>query len=91
VAAIVVFTGGLMGPAATEWKTAGGQSLRGLSVFITGSDVDEWIDESRTRETARVLGELGADVELRIYKGRKHVVSKEELVDARTFLAKHVQ
>jgi phospholipase/carboxylesterase len=88
VAAIVVFTGGLMGPAGTEWKTAGGQSLKGLSVFLTGSDVDEWIEESRTRETARVLQELGADVEMHIYPGRKHVVSKQELSDARQFLRK---
>ena len=91
VAAIVVFTGGLMGPAGTEWKTAGGHSLKGLSVFITGSDVDEWIDESRTRETARVLQELGADVEMRIYPGRKHVVCKEELAEARKFLASRLQ
>ena len=90
VAAIVVFTGGLMGPAGTEWKTAGGQSLKGLNVFLTGSDVDEWIEESRTRETARVLQELGASVEMRIYPGRPHVVSKEELNDAREFLAAHI-
>jgi len=91
VAAIVVFTGGLMGPAGTEWKTAGGQSLKGLSVFLTGSDVDEWITEESTRQTARVLTELGADVDLRIYKGRKHVVSKEELAHAREFLASRLQ
>ena len=90
VAAIVVFTGGLMGPAGTEWKTAGGQSLKGLNVFLTGSDVDEWIEESRTRETARVLQELGASVEMRIYPGRPHVVSQEELNDAREFLAAHI-
>lgn len=91
VSAIVVFTGGLMGPAGTEWKTAGGQSLKGLNVFLSGSDVDEWIEESRTRETARVLEELGATVEMRIYKGRKHVVSKEELAHAREFLVSHLQ
>jgi predicted esterase len=86
VAAIVVFTGCLMGPSGTNWKTAGGQSLRGLSVFLTGSDVDEWVAEERTHETARVLRELGADVEMRIYPGRTHVVSKQELQDARAFL-----
>ena len=76
----------------TRWlQVAGGQSLKGLSVFLTGSDVDEWIEESRTRETARVLQELGADVEMRIYKGRKHVVSADELSDARAFLAARLQ
>lgn len=86
VAAIVVFTGGLMGSPGTEWKTAGGQSLKGLSVFLTGSDADEWISEEDTRETARVLTDLGAYVDLRVYPGRKHVVSQQELQDARLFL-----
>jgi predicted esterase len=87
VAAIVVFSGCLMGPPGTEWKVAGGQSLKGLSVFLTGSDIDEWIPESRTRETARVLKELGAEVEVRIYRQRPHIVSPEELAEARKFLA----
>jgi predicted esterase len=90
VAAIVVFTGCLMGPPGTVWQTAGGQSLKGLNVFLTGSDVDEWVAESQTHETARVLGELGANVEMRIYPGRKHVVSPEELSDARDFLERHL-
>jgi predicted esterase len=86
VATIIVFTGGLMGPPGTEWKTAGGQSLKGLSVFLTGSDADEWISEKDTLETARVMQDLGAHVETHIYPGRKHVVSKQELQDARQFL-----
>jgi predicted esterase len=86
VAAIVVFTGCLMGPPGTQWKTAGGQSLKGVSVFLTGSDADEWVDEARTRETARVLEDLGAEVEMHIYPGRPHIVSKEELITAREFL-----
>jgi len=86
VSAIVVFSGCVMGPPDTIWKVAGGQSLKGLSVFLTGSDVDEWIPESRTRETARVLRELGADVEMRVYPQRPHIVSPEELVEARHFL-----
>ncbi|MEO8096977.1 MAG: alpha/beta fold hydrolase [Acidobacteriota bacterium] len=90
VAAIVVFTGCLMGPAGTIWKTAGGQSLKGLSVFLTGSDADEWVDEARTHETARVLRDLGADVEMHIYPGRGHVVSKQELADARDFLKRRI-
>ena len=89
VAAIVAFTGCLMGPPDTVWKTAGGHSLKGLSVFLSGSDADEWIDEVRTRETARVLQELGAEVEMHIYSGRPHIVSQEELTDARAFLQAH--
>jgi predicted esterase len=90
VAAIVVFTGCLIGPPGTLWRTAGNQSLKGLSVFLSGSDADEWIDPRRTEETAQVLRLLGADVELRMYPGRPHIVSPGELADARNFLERKV-
>ncbi len=84
--AIVVFSGCLMGPPGTIWRPAGGGTLQGLHVFITGSDVDEWIPEARTREAARVLADLGADVDVRIYPSRPHIVSNLELAEARAFL-----
>jgi len=48
--------------------------------------MDEWIPEERSREAASVLADLGADVELRIYPSRPHIVSSLELAEARTFL-----
>ena len=85
-AAIVLFSGCLMGPAGTDRRPAEGKTLRGLRVFLTGSDMDEWIPEERTREAARVLADLGADVEFRIYPSRPHIVSNLELAEARSFL-----
>ena len=84
--AIVVFSGCLLGPPGTDWRPAGGHTLKGLRVFITGSDMDEWIPEERSREAASVLANLGADVELRIYPSRPHIVSNLELAESRTFL-----
>lgn len=84
--AIIVFSGCLMGPPGTVWRPSGGATLEGLRVFITGSDMDEWIPEERTREAARVLAGLGADVDLRIYPARPHIVSGLELEEARSFL-----
>jgi len=84
--AIVAFSGCLMGPPGTVWRAAGDASLSGLHVFITGSDMDEWIPEERTREAARVLADLGADVDMRIYPSRPHIVSNLELGEARAFL-----
>ena len=83
--ALVVFTGGIFG-APDEVRTFPPQVLRGLRVLLTGSDVDEWISEESTRATAHVLTELGADVTLRIYKSRPHIVSPEELEEARRFI-----
>ena len=86
-AAIVVFSGCLMGPSGTDWRPAGGKTLENLSVFISGSDTDEWIPEERTRQTAQVLRDLGARVEMRVYPGRPHLVSPLEVSEARDFLA----
>ena len=75
-----------MGPPETDWHPASGKTLDGLRVFLTCIDVDEWIPEDRTREAGRVLVDLGAVVEMRIYPSRPHMVSNLELAEARTFL-----
>ncbi len=51
---LIVFTGALMGPPGTHPR-ASAPLLKGLQVLITGSDVDEWIPELSTHETASVL------------------------------------
>ncbi len=83
--ALIVLTGALIGPPGHPW-TSSSRLLAGMRVLLTGSDADEWITEEQTRETARVLTELGADVRLRIYHGRPHIVSEPELVEARALL-----
>ena len=83
---LIVLTGGLMGQPGSDWQAVHKKTLTGLRVFLTGSDVDEWIPEASSRETARVLEDLGASVTLRIYKGRSHVVCAEELGEVRSLL-----
>ena len=82
--AIVVLTGGIFG--LPEERSFPPHLLDGLRVFLTGSDVDDWIPLEDTRRTHRVLVELGAEVQLRIYNGRPHIVSPEELAEAREFI-----
>jgi predicted esterase len=48
--------------------------------------MDEWIPEERSRQAARVLTDLGAEVTLRIYPSRPHIVSPVELAEAHAFL-----
>ena len=83
---LVMFTGGIIGHDIRRWLVSGVR-LEGLRVFLTGSDVDEWIPESRTRLTETVLSALGAEVRLRLYPGRPHLVSDEEIVEARALLS----
>jgi phospholipase/carboxylesterase len=87
VGAMVVFTGGLMGVPGSNWMTIAPPSLAGLRMLLTGSDVDEWIPEQCTHEAAKLFRDLGADVRLHIYKGRPHIVSEEEIDQARSFLS----
>jgi predicted esterase len=75
-----------MGVPGSDWKAIAPRSLSGLRMLLTGSDVDEWIPEQSTNEAANLFRELGADVQLRIYKGRPHIVSEEEIDEARSFL-----
>ena len=84
---MVILTGGLFGPPGTEW-TGSPAMLSGTRVFITGSDVDEWIPESRVHETAATLAGFGADVTVRIYPGRPHEISNAELTDAGNFIGR---
>jgi phospholipase/carboxylesterase len=83
--AAVVLTGALLGESPAQWRTTGPR-LDAVRVLITGSDVDDWVAEDRVRETAGILASLGADVRLRLYPGREHVVSDEELVEAQAML-----
>ncbi len=82
VGSLIVLTGAMIAP---ERPLPAG-SLAGVRVLLTGSDADDWVGEDSVRETARLLETLGAQVTLRIYHGRPHIVSEEELEEARAFL-----
>jgi phospholipase/carboxylesterase len=84
-AVLVMFTGGIIGHDIRRWLVSGVR-LEGLRVFLTGSDADEWIPESRSRLTETVFTALGADVRMRLYKGKPHIVSDDEIEEARVLL-----
>ena len=74
---VIGFSGGLIGPEGTPREYAG--SLDGTAVFLGSSDPDPHIPVERVRETARILGRLGAAVDERIYEGMGHTVNDDEL------------
>lgn len=84
----LIFTGGLIGPPGTAWQPQ--PALKGVPVYLTGSDVDEWVPTARVRETERVLRDSGALVDTRIFLDRPHVVSDEEIAAARAILTRLV-
>jgi predicted esterase len=83
-AAVVAFSGGLIGPPGTPRTYAG--SLDGTPVFLGCSDVDPHIPVERVRESAAVLKQMGASVDARIYPRMGHTVNQEEMLTARKLL-----
>ncbi len=81
---VIGFTGALLGPPGTPREYPG--SLAGVPVFIGAGDPDPHIPWWRIEETAEVLGQMGAEVDLRRYPGMPHSVNDEELGVARALL-----
>jgi predicted esterase len=76
--AVAGLTGGLIGPPGSLGGYQG--SLEGTPVFLGSGDPDPHVPWQRVEETAAVLGELGARVQLERYPGRAHTISREELL-----------
>jgi len=81
---VVMFTGGLIGPPGTIWPPQPG--LKDVPVLLTCGDRDDWIPLPRVEETANALEASGARVQKRIYPGRPHLISDDEIVLARALL-----
>ncbi len=82
--AVVVFSGGLIGPPGTRWDFDG--SFDGTPVFFGCSDVDAHVPASRVLESADVFTRMGADVTRRIYPGMGHLINEDEIAFAQLLL-----
>lgn len=83
--AVVAYSGGLIGPPGMSVDYSG--SMDGTPIFIGCSDVDAHIPVSRVEESAEVMTDLGADVDLRIYPGMGHTVNQDEITAVQAMLA----
>ena len=81
---IIVFTGSLIGPPGTQWTYPG--AFHGTPAFLGTSDIDEWVPVARVQETAQVMRNLGAEVELMVYPGLEHLVNDDEIALARKLI-----
>lgn len=75
--AVMVLTGGLVGPPGTPRNYRG--SLAGTPAFVGASDPDPHVPFARVEETAAELTRLGGVVDLRRYPGMPHTVNREEI------------
>ena len=81
-AAVVAFTGGLIGPPDTPRDYTG--DFAGTPVFIGSSDLDPHVPLERVQESTAVFRRMGATVDERIYPRMGHTINADELhaVDA---------
>jgi phospholipase/carboxylesterase len=74
---VIAFTGGLIGeqPDTNNYKGDFAQT----PVLITTGDNDPHVPVSRVMESADIIKKLQADVTTKIYKGRPHTISQQEI------------
>jgi phospholipase/carboxylesterase len=85
-AALVAFTGGLIGPEGTVFNYSG--NLAGTPCFFGSSDPDAHVPWNRVEESASVLSKLGGIVALRRYPGMPHTINDDEIVEARKLFSR---
>lgn len=73
----VAFTGGLIGEELNLANYTG--NFNATPVLITTGDPDPHVPLSRVEETVKQLTALDANVTLKVYKGRPHTITQEEV------------
>lgn len=84
-AAVIAFTGGLIGPPGTSRDYPG--DFAGTPILIGSSDVDPHVPLERVHESTAVLQRMGATVDQRIYPRMGHTINADELQAADALLA----
>lgn len=75
--AVVVYSGGVIGPPGTAWDHRG--RFDGTPIFFGCSDVDSHVPEARVNESAALCQRMGGEVTRRIYPGMGHLVNDDEI------------
>ncbi len=83
-AALLAFTGGLIGPPGADLHHAG--RLDGTPVLLSSGDPDPHVPWSRVEETAEQFTAMGAAVTLKQHRNRPHTILPEEIAQARALL-----
>lgn len=74
---IAAFTGGLIGRNIDENKYQG--NFEGTKVLISNGDHDPFIPLIRSEQSKELMEKLGANVTLKVYPGRNHIITENEI------------
>jgi phospholipase/carboxylesterase len=74
---VIAFTGGLIGESTNRSNYSG--DFQKTRVFIGNSDNDPHVPLVRTRESAAIMKEMGADVTFKTYPSMPHTINSDEL------------
>ena len=80
----VAFTGGLIGEKLNSTNYNG--DFSNTPIFISTGDPDPHVPLARVRESVEILKGLKANVNLKVYKGRPHTITQEEIDLANEFI-----
>jgi predicted esterase len=83
-AAVVLHTGGYLGPAEHGWPENGG--LDGVPVLMASAAKDTWVPLPRIEATATALAKAGAAVELHTYDDTEHHINDDSVARIRKLL-----
>lgn len=78
---IIAFTGGLIGKTVKKNKYQG--DFEGTKVFMSNGDSDPHVPLIRSEQSKALMEELGAHVTLKVYKGRPHTITDDEIAFVR--------
>lgn len=74
---IVAFTGGLIGDKLNTENYSG--DFNGTPIFIGTGNPDPHVPLERVNESVSILKKMNAKVELKVYDGRPHTISQDEI------------
>ena len=75
-----LFTGGLIGDQINQDNYNG--DFKGTPVFIGTGNPDAHVPVERVRETQRIMESMNAQVNVKVYNGRPHNISQDEIEKA---------
>lgn len=81
---VVAFTGGLIGDKIDPKNYSG--DFSGTPFFISTGNPDPHVPVERIHESVQILEEMNASVQLKVYNGRPHSISPEEITIANEFI-----